>query len=755
MKMILAVALGVAIAFLLAVGFPSHGAGQGTGQMQNCPAAGKWSIAVWSGDSGAAPGQALAACGAGAVAAAYSLDAQTQAWSRWFADKPEVSNLAPLNDRQGVLALGGAAAAAGAGPLAAAQAANQMQNCPAAGKWSIAVWDGDSGATAAEALATCGAGAVAAAYSLDAQTQAWSRWFADKPEVSNLAPLNDKQGVLALGAGGEAPPPAAGPEAELAAQLYAATDTDAAAIPMLQVYDYLGAGLYTVDGQPIQAGAETGPDDFRLYDFESGIMLQAYIQRQRFPVDRLATFLGQAGVVNQETGQPFTGSEWLAVLSEAVSRGRADDSAFTVRLIDALGLVRSTPLDLTASGLDPASTYLDAVQTFLILYDVLFGLPAEAGTASADSAAHLDTIELAGIVRKAGQIAIRVGGKIGRSSYPAAIAKIINDALLAYGFIITLEPYDDETHWFPCQGEPEGSGEVTLKAKVVWDVGKFNDAVRNANLMGFQWLPVPGVQDDIRVSWTAADVLIPKNGSWKQTANSGMTDDNGETSIIFVPKTEARPGAGIKTEDPPGVFEARIQIRSWYNPLVVWDLIGLGPETNYVFGALRVWRHQQWKLEMEGSWTAIYGACSDAQGRNDDFSYRVDIPKTSIPLRKAPDGTQLEGDATVNADFTNPPCNPPGLICQVLPAQGAFPLHIDVTATGQNPLSFFVVFRGYQPSEMKCESDLDRWTTPRPDWSYGVTLGPFSLPAEDGATSTPPPTRHVGTASVTFTLREE
>jgi hypothetical protein len=475
---------------------------------------------------------------------------------------------------------------------------------------------------------------------------------------------------------------------------------------MLQIYDYLGAGLYTVDGQAIQAGAEAGPDDFRLYDFESGIMLQAYIQRDRFPVDRLATFLGQAGVVNQETGQPFTGSEWLAVLAEAVSRGRADDSAFTVRL-------------------------------------------------SADSAAHLDTIELAGIVRKAGQIAIRVGGKIGRSSYPAAIAKIINDALLAYGFIITLEPYDDETHWFPCQGEPEGSGEVTLKAKVVWDVGKFNDAVRNANLMGFQWLPVPGVQDDIRVSWTAADVLIPKNGSWKQTANSGMTDDNGETSIIFVPKTEARPGAGIKTEDPPGVFEARIQIRSWYNPLVVWDLIGLGPETNYVFGALRVWRHQQWKLEMEGSWTAIYGACSDAQGRNDDFSYRVDIPKTSIPLRKAPDGTQLEGDATVNADFTNPPCNPPGLICQVLPAQGAFPLHIDVTATGQNPLSFFVVFRGYQPSEMKCESDLDRWTTPRPDWSYGVTLGPFSLPAEDGATSTPPPTRHVGTASVTFTLREE
>jgi hypothetical protein len=76
---------------------------------------------------------------------------------------------------------------------------DSMHNCPAAGKWSIAVWEGQNGTAAAEALAACGAGAVEAAYSLDPQTQAWSRWFAAKPEVSNLPPLNDMQGVLALG----------------------------------------------------------------------------------------------------------------------------------------------------------------------------------------------------------------------------------------------------------------------------------------------------------------------------------------------------------------------------------------------------------------------------------------------------------------------------------------------------------------------------------------------------------------------------
>jgi hypothetical protein len=75
-----------------------------------------------------------------------------------------------------------------------------MHNCPQVGKWSIAVWEGDSGAAADAALATCGTGKVAAAYSLDPQTAGWSRWFAGKPDVSNLPPLSDLQGVLALGA---------------------------------------------------------------------------------------------------------------------------------------------------------------------------------------------------------------------------------------------------------------------------------------------------------------------------------------------------------------------------------------------------------------------------------------------------------------------------------------------------------------------------------------------------------------------------
>jgi Tol biopolymer transport system component len=99
------VALGL-LALVWAIGTGSTEAQQGT--MHNCPQASKWAISVWSGDDGTDTGQALAICGAGAVITAYDLDPETQAWSRWFAGRPEISNLQTLNDMQGVIALGGA-----------------------------------------------------------------------------------------------------------------------------------------------------------------------------------------------------------------------------------------------------------------------------------------------------------------------------------------------------------------------------------------------------------------------------------------------------------------------------------------------------------------------------------------------------------------------------------------------------------------------------------------------------------------------
>ena len=179
--------------------------------MQNCPQPGKWAISVWSGQDGTDIDEALDTCGEGAVAAAYYIDPQTQGWSRWFAGRPEMSTLEMLDNMQGIIALGGSTAAAGeiraANSVRATQAAEQMHNCPQAGKWAISVWGGADGTDAAQALATCGEPAVAAAYYLDPQTQGWSRWFAGRPEMTTLSTLDNMQAMIALGS--LSPPPAA------------------------------------------------------------------------------------------------------------------------------------------------------------------------------------------------------------------------------------------------------------------------------------------------------------------------------------------------------------------------------------------------------------------------------------------------------------------------------------------------------------------------------------------------------------------
>ncbi len=79
----------------------------------------------------------------------------------------------------------------------------KLENCPHPGKWAIAVWNGDDGTDAEQAFVTCDEGGVAVDYSIDPDTQLWSRWFADRPDVSNLTTLDDMQCLMALG--GEAP----------------------------------------------------------------------------------------------------------------------------------------------------------------------------------------------------------------------------------------------------------------------------------------------------------------------------------------------------------------------------------------------------------------------------------------------------------------------------------------------------------------------------------------------------------------------
>jgi hypothetical protein len=173
--------------------------------MLNCPAAGKWSISVYSGPGESAV-DALEQCGV-PVDAAYGIDPATQVWSRYIRGRPDLTNMASLQHLQGVVARGSASeplSAAAALPTAAAPSAQeqpegQMEGCPEPGRWAISVWDGATATSPSDALATCSSVRVAAAYSMDPQTQLWKRYFDGRLDISNLPDLRELQGLMTLG----------------------------------------------------------------------------------------------------------------------------------------------------------------------------------------------------------------------------------------------------------------------------------------------------------------------------------------------------------------------------------------------------------------------------------------------------------------------------------------------------------------------------------------------------------------------------
>jgi DMSO/TMAO reductase YedYZ molybdopterin-dependent catalytic subunit len=183
----------------------------------------------------------------------------------------------------GVLALGLGALLQAMQTASSGAPQDAVQNCPHAGKWAISVWEGPDGTDTGQALATCGAVPVLAAYYLDPETQTWQRWFPDHSALSTLRTLDNMQGVIALG-GTEAPAtpmptPSTPGDSQwrlildgLVQSPLSLTFDDLRAVPTSTVY----AKLYCVDwpSTPIAEGNWTGVRLGLILE-EAGVSLEA------------------------------------------------------------------------------------------------------------------------------------------------------------------------------------------------------------------------------------------------------------------------------------------------------------------------------------------------------------------------------------------------------------------------------------------------------------------------------------------------
>ena len=181
-------------------GFHSLDLSTTTGRIFGCPSANKWAIAAWWGADDTAIGDALATCGDASIAAAYSLDPETDTFLRYVAGRPDVSTLEGVDWGDGIIVLASASAVPPPPPPHTIWDPPLLANCPAAGKWAISVSASPSPADAGGMFATCENVAIAAAYALDPGTQTWSRYIAGRPDLTTLTSLDVMEGVLTLGA---------------------------------------------------------------------------------------------------------------------------------------------------------------------------------------------------------------------------------------------------------------------------------------------------------------------------------------------------------------------------------------------------------------------------------------------------------------------------------------------------------------------------------------------------------------------------
>jgi len=149
-----------------------------------------WHNQTWSGADGTTAPQDVFACADGSYAAAYRfVDGGLQ---RYFPGRPDISNMEPLNKYDAFLILVTQPVTCVMPVTAASGSSRTLQWGPG---WHNEGWSGADGTAPQDAFA-CAAGNYAAAYRFtDAGLE---RYFPDRPDISNMGPLNKYDTFLIL-----------------------------------------------------------------------------------------------------------------------------------------------------------------------------------------------------------------------------------------------------------------------------------------------------------------------------------------------------------------------------------------------------------------------------------------------------------------------------------------------------------------------------------------------------------------------------
>ncbi|MBI4455097.1 MAG: hypothetical protein HY644_04275 [Acidobacteria bacterium] len=140
---------------------------------------------------------------------------------------------------------------------------------------------------------------------------------------------------------------------------------------LLDIMRALNVGVYTGKGEALARGAERGPADFYLYDFELSAMAGALGRKETWSASEIAGQLSNFGV--QSSNNSLNAEKLQEVLTSAASESTQDPGnplSLVLLLIRELGLRHTPPSDITATA-STQQIQFDALQRMLIISDVM------------------------------------------------------------------------------------------------------------------------------------------------------------------------------------------------------------------------------------------------------------------------------------------------------------------------------------------------------------------------------------------------
>ncbi len=368
----------------------------------------------------------------------------------------------------------------------------------------------------------------------------------------------------------------------LAAWLYAAPNDEARYQALLKVMELLSIGVYTSQGGEVQQGAERGPGDFYLYDFELRMLAASLGRRDTaWGVQQIADTLDQVGY--REDGQPFTADDLNQIIHDATVDSLAtpdEASSLIPLLVRELGLRHETPYDL-ADELDVDEARFDALQMTLILVGLTLPVIAEEGPLDTPASTLIAgsngilTAQPLGVPSACGDFKDEGSDLWAPAKYFLTAVKAVGTiAKVATGFIdighgsvlafsVQVKAIEDDsegpTHYDHGPGDPGRNLNFRIEVRMLDDLGE--------TLVECGWLatadfPPEGPISGVLVQFNPFASGLENHGTLdcEGLLCSKTTDGYGIATLTFDPKSETEPyGQGIEA-----LSTGSLEAIAWY-----------------------------------------------------------------------------------------------------------------------------------------------------------------------------------------------